>query len=97
MSTSKQRAPLQLAKHFLLGFTALAFSSLGSMSFAASYAGEIVEWLDHRDGSSTIVVLCQPGARELRVRGVDNKKLKRMSVRKLIEQLDARCTESEFR
>lgn len=69
---------------------------LASIAFADQpphqYAGEITEWVDHRDGSSTIEVECMPGRRLLRVRVLDNKALRKIRLNKLIQLLDERCS-----
>lgn len=82
---------------FLFVYAALA-SPLSQSSTPAprpqsviSYAGEIIEWRDNRDGTSNILMECMPQRQQIWSEALDNKLLRKLDLDKVLERLDKEC------
>lgn len=56
-----------------------------------SYAGEIIEWRDNRDGTSNILMECMPQRQQIWSEALDNKVLFKLELNKVVEILDKHC------
>lgn len=60
----------------------------------SSYAGELLEWADNRDGTSKITVECLPQKQQLVTKDIKNKWLQRSKIDDVIKMLDNACKEA---
>lgn len=56
-----------------------------------SFAGEIIEWSDRRDGTSVILYYCEPQHQQIWSDPIDNKVLFKLELNKVVEILDKEC------
>lgn len=56
-----------------------------------SYAGEILEWRDNRDGTSKMLLECMPQRQQVWSESLDNKMLRKLKLDKVVEILDKHC------
>jgi hypothetical protein len=90
-----------MPKLLLLLFVTLSTSySYGSTasssrsSTCSSYAGEVLEWADNRDGTSKITVECLPQKQQLVTKDIKNKWLQKTPINDVIKMLDDACKEA---
>ena len=56
-----------------------------------SYAGEVIEWRDNRDGTSNILMECMPQRQQIWSETIDNSLLRKLNLQKVLERLDREC------
>lgn len=88
-------AALLLILFVSLIFVSLAIatpsSKLPSKRSVHSFAGEILEWSDRRDGTSAILYYCEPQHIQIWSETLDNKMLRKLELNKVVEILDKHC------
>lgn len=54
----------------------------------------MIEWIDGRDGTSSILVECMPDRTQIMVGPLDTDELRRLKLKQVVELLDRRCQEA---